>query len=193
MARLLLVAALLLSGCTSFELTRLRNDVDRTPGVEIGEGYAVAFGRLSVGTLRTGLRLGDDEDAEAVRAALGHVRKAQFGRYRVVSAPPLAEVETPRAVARYIRRGWTPALVARDDDAAVWLLARDGDDELRDLLIVTLLPRELIVGKLSGDLTEAVSAFVATTRLAGLDDLLGSPDSDASAPEAGPSEAPSAQ
>lgn len=174
MSRLLLLAALLLSGCTSFELTRVRNDVDRTPGVEVGDGYAVAFGRLSVGTLRTGLRFGDDAESAALRDALGQVRKVQVARYRLDAAPPLTEVETPRTVTRYVRRGWTPAVIARDDEAAVWLLARDSKrGELRDLLLVTMLPQELIVAKLSGNLTEAAGAFFQRIEVAGLGDLLG--------------------
>ena len=174
MTRAILAAALLLSGCTSFELTRVRNSVDRTPGVEVGAGYAVSFGRLSVGTLRQGLRLSDDdEQTEAVRQALAHVRKAQLARYEVASAPPLSTVETPAAVSRYTRRGWTAAIAARDDDAALWLLSKDSKrGELRDLLLVTLLPRELIVAKLSGDLTDAAAAFFQRVDLVGLRDLV---------------------
>lgn len=175
MTRVLLLLALVLSGCTSFELTRVRNSVDRTPGVEIGEGYALSFGRLSVGTVRQGLRMSDDDDGQskALRDALGHVRKAQFARYRVESAPPLDEVETPPVVRRYVRKGWMPAVVARDGDAAVWILAKDRGDELRDLLLVTLLPDELIIGKLSGDLTDAAGALFQSVDVAGLDDLFG--------------------
>ena len=175
MSKALLLAVLVgLSGCTSYELTRVRNDIARTPGVEVGEGYAVAFGRLSVGTVRTGLRFGDDDDAAALRAALGHVRKAQVARYRLDAAPPLAEMPTPGVVDRYVRDGWTPAVAARDDDAAVWLLARDSRrGELRDLLLVTLLPTELIVAKLSGNLTEAVGAFARQADVTQLGDLFG--------------------
>ena len=169
------LAALALSGCTSFELTRVRNDVDRTPGVEVGDGFAVRFGRLTVGTLRTALRLSDgDEQAAALRAALGHIRKADVARYAVRRAPALSAVATPRAIRRYERKGWTRALTARDDDAAVWLMSRDDrDGGLRKLLLVTLLPDELIVARLDGSLGDAAAAFAREVEIAGLDGLLG--------------------
>lgn len=172
MTKLLTVSALLavaLSGCTSFELSRVRNEIDRTPGVEVGEGYAVAFGRATVGTLRTALRLSGDEDAAAFRAALGTVRKVDVARYRLDAVPDLSLVETPRTIRRYERKGWTRALTARDDEAAVWLLSRDdGDGELRKLLLVTLLPRELIVARLDGRLHEAAAAFFREVDVAGV-------------------------
>ena len=184
-SRALAVAALALAlgGCTSFELSRVRNEVDRTPGVEVGEGYAVAFGRTTVGALRAGLRLGDDdEQTAAVRAALGHVRKAHVARYHVRSAPPLASVGTPRTVRRYVRRGWTRVVTARDDDAAVWLLARDDKrGDLGRLIVVTLLPDELIVARLDGNLTEAVAAFARQIDIDGMTDLWRA-DSDDAAP-----------
>ena len=175
-----LVTLLGLTGCTSFELSRVRNEVDRTPGVEVGEGYALSFGRMTVGTLRTALRLGnDDEQTRALNAALGHVRKVHVARYRVDRAPELSLVDAPRTVRRYERRGWTQAIAARDDDAAVWLLARDGrEGDLRKMLLVTLLPRELIVARLDGRLEDAVAAFAREIDVAGLaSDLTGANDS----------------
>lgn len=164
-----------LSGCTSFELSRVRNEVDRTPGVDVGEGYALAFGRLSFGTVRTTLRVaGDDEQSRALAAALGHVRKADLARYRLREAPDLETVQTPRTIRRYERKGWTRALAARDADAAVWLMSRDdGDGELRKLLLVTMLPRELIIARLDGRLEQAAVAFAQQIEIAGLDDLAG--------------------
>ncbi|MDX1420477.1 MAG: hypothetical protein R3181_10970, partial [Rubricoccaceae bacterium] len=62
---LLLLAALLASGCTSYELTRVRNDLARQlPEAAIGEGYAMSFGRFSLGFAGWIAHFADDEDGE---------------------------------------------------------------------------------------------------------------------------------
>jgi len=159
-----LVALLASSGCTSFEMTRLRNHIDRdVPEADIGKGYAMSFGWFTMGTARTVLALSDDgdESTEMARALLRHVKKVQVGRYDVNGRVALDDVSTPSIFFAYEERGWIPVVTVREDDELVWVMAKEKHDDLRDLLVVVLSDDELVVAKLSGNLTRAVTAAMA--------------------------------
>ena len=168
-----LVLGTALSGCTSFELSRLRNGLARDAGgAEVGPGYALSFGALSMGTARTALAIGDegDEGTAAARALLRHVRRVQFGRYPVRGAFDGRLVETPAALRRYERRGWVPVVVVRDSSSATWIYAQERDADLRALLLVVFTPEELVLARVSGNLTAGVLAAAAEADI-GLDRL----------------------
>ena len=161
---LALAVLLASSGCTSFEMTRLRNHIDRdVPEAEIGKGYAMSFGRFSMGTARTVLALSDDgdESTEMARALLRHVKKVQVGRYDVHGRVALNDVSTPSVFEAYEKRGWIPVVTVREADELVWVMAKEKRDDLRDLLVVVLSDEELLVAKMSGNLTQAVTAAMA--------------------------------
>ena len=169
------------SGCTSFEMTRLAGHIDRdVPEAEIGEGFALSFGALTMGSARTALALADDGDAstEVARAMLRHVRRVQIGTYDVHGTVDLSRLRSPRVFDAYERDGWLPVVTVREADEVVWILTRDDHDDLRDMLVVMLNHEELVVAKLSGNLGRAVAAAMQETNwardlahgLAGADD-----------------------
>lgn len=152
------------SGCMSLEMTRLRNHIDRgMPEAEIGKGFAVSFGFLTMGTARTVLALSDDGDESTAmaRALLRNVKKVKMGRYDVNGRVALNEIETPPIFDAYEERGWIPVVTVRETDELIWVLAKEKRDDLRDLLVVVLNEDELVVAKMSGNLTEAVAAAMA--------------------------------
>ncbi|MEO0558799.1 MAG: DUF4252 domain-containing protein [Bacteroidota bacterium] len=161
---LALAVLLASSGCMSLELTKLRNHIDRSvPEADIGKGFAVSFGFLTMGTARTVLALSDDGDESTAmaRAVLRKVRKVKVARYDVHGAVALNEIETPPVFEAYEKRGWIPVVTTREEDEIVWILAKEKHDDLRDLLVVVLNRDELMVAKMSGNLTEAVTAALA--------------------------------
>ena len=154
------------SGCTSFEMTRLRNGIDReVPEAQVGEGFALSFGFLTMGTARTALALSDDGDpgTVAARAILRNVKKVQIGRYDVEGRPVLSGLATPPVFDEYERKGWTRIVTVREEDEVVWVMAKEKRDDLRDLIVVTLSHEELVVAKLSGNLTRAVAEALHET------------------------------
>ncbi len=166
--RILLLAGLLaLSGCTSYSLTRVRNDLARDlPEARIGEGYAVAFGRFSLGAARFFAGFADDEDAELARLVLRDVRKVQFGHYDVEGEVDGARVVMPARLRRYVERdGWDHLATFRDDGEAGWVLYREGRDTVTDLLVVVLNEEELVLARLSGDLGRIVENVAASGRI----------------------------
>ena len=91
---ILLFLATSVSGCASYELMRVRNDLARqAPEARIGDGYAMSFGRISLGLASWLAGLGGDEDAEMARVVLSEVRRVQFARYDVNGAFELGEVK----------------------------------------------------------------------------------------------------
>lgn len=160
----LLLAGLVLQGCTSFELTRLRNDVARAvPEARIGPGYAGALGPLTLGTARTALRTAPHayDGLDLADDVLSRVERVQVGHYAVRGSFDGAAMAAPRALDRYRRAGWYDLVTVRDGEARTWILARERRQSLRDLLVVVLSEDGLTLARLSGDLTGVVSAALA--------------------------------
>lgn len=159
----LLPAALLLvltaSGCTSFELTRVRNDLARQlPDARIGEGYALSFGGVSLGFTRwiAGFA-GEDESGELAQIALREVRRVQFGRYEVTGPVDGVRLTMPARLRDYVADdGWTHLASFRDSGEAGWVLYRDHGETITDLFAVVLTEEELVLARLSGDLSALV-------------------------------------
>lgn len=171
-AGLALVLAVLFasSGCMSLEMTRLRNHIDRdVPEAEIGKGFALSFGFFTMGTARTALALSDDGDESTAmaRALLRNVRRVKIGRYDVHGRIALDEISTPSVFEAYEDRGWIPVVTTREPDEVVWVMAKEKHDDLRDLLVVVLSEDELVVAKMSGNLTKAVVAAMQESDWAG--------------------------
>ena len=161
---IVLVACLASSGCMSLEMTRLRNHIDRdVPEAEIGKGFAMSFGFFTMGTARTVLALSDDGDESTAmaRALLRNVKKVKVGRYDVHGRIALNEISTPSILKSYEKGGWIPVVTTREPDEVIWVMAKEKREDLRDLLVVVLSDDELVVARMSGNLTQAVSAAMA--------------------------------
>lgn len=163
-SRALLAAVLLavpLSSCVSLEMSRLRRDlgrdVERQTGVEVGDGFAVGFGRMTMGTARFTSRLVAPSSTRDARQLAGHVRSVKVGRYALRGPFDGRALETPRALRRYNGDGWLPFVVARDSTSAVWIYLRERPDgRLTDLLSVVLGDGDLVLTKVSGNLNDLV-------------------------------------
>lgn len=148
----LAACALVVSGCMSAELARVRRDVGRdVPG--LAEGHALAFGRLSLGLAR-GVIGSDDASAEILR----HVRGVAVGTYSLSGPLDAGALDLTAAMARIEARGWAPVVVSRDTSEAAFVFSRGRGDSIRDLLVVSFGDGELTLVRLSGNLEAAVLA-----------------------------------
>lgn len=164
---LLLVAApLLFTGCTSFELARVRNDLaHQMPDAAIGEGYSVSFGRLSVGFARWIAGFADDEDGALAQVALGEVRRVQFGRYPVYGAVDGARLRMPARLRTYVEdEGWVHLATFREAGEAGWVLYRERDAAITDVFAVVLTDEDLVLARVTGDLDALVLHVLADRR-----------------------------
>lgn len=160
----LLVAAIFGSGCTSFEIFRLRNDIARqAPEADIGEGYAMSFGRISIGLARWLSGLGDDEDTDVARAILSEVRRVEFGRFDVNGSFDAAALRMPGRLRHYLEKdNWHHLATIREESEAVWVVYKEGDaGNVVDLLAVVMDEEELVLAKISGDLNAVVAAALS--------------------------------
>lgn len=158
----LALAVLAVSGCGSSELRGLRNDIVRsTPEMELGDGMSLSLGPMSLGLARTFVRMGDDEDAEMVSAALRSLRRVQFAAYEVSGAFDPQTAALPVSLARYLDDGWSPVVVVRDSSEVVWILAEDDGERVDEALMVTLTGEDLFLAKVRGDLAEIARLALA--------------------------------
>lgn len=151
-----------LSACTSFEMSRLgrdlARDIEHDTGAEVEAGYAVGFGRMSIGTTRFLARAASPGETREARHLLRHVRHVAVGRYPVRGAFDGRELAAPRALRRYQGDGWFPFVTVRDSASAVWVLLREDprDGRLTDLLTVIVAEDDLVLTKVRGDLSQLV-------------------------------------
>lgn len=167
--RLLAFAALLatLPGCISLEMGRLgreiAHDLEETRGAEVDRGFAIAAGRGLIGTSRFLGRLVAPKATEEARRLTRHVRNAKVAVYSVSGVSDLAGLRRPAALDRYhVDDGWYPLATVRDSSGTAWVLYREDRDILRDLLAVVVAPHEIVVTKLSGDLTDLALDALST-------------------------------
>ena len=160
---ILALAGFVVSGCTSFELTRVRNDLARqAPEAEIGDGFAMSFGRISLGLARWFSGLDDDPDAEIAQAVLSEVRRVQFGRYEINGAFDATTLSMPGRLRHYLEKDdWFHLATIREDSKAVWVVYKEDDGHVVDLLAVVMDNEELVLAKISGDLSAVVAAALS--------------------------------
>ena len=170
MTRVLLLLALdaaPLTGCVSVEMGRMgreiARDVERQPGTEVGRGFAVAFGRGTIGTSRFLTRLVAPESTRPLRQLAGHVRSVKVAHYPLSGDFDARSIGRPSALDAYEADGWYPLVTVRDADAAVWVLyrERERDQVITDLLAITLAEDDLVLTQVSGDLNALVLDAIA--------------------------------
>ncbi len=151
------------SGCTSFELTRVRNDLARqAPEAHIGDGYAMSFGSVSLGLARWITGLTDDQDGAIANAVLSEVRRVQFGRYAVNGLFDASALRMPGRLQRYLEKDdWYHLATIRVDSEAVWVVYKEADGIVVDLLAVVMDEEELVLAKVSGNLNAVVAAVLS--------------------------------
>ena len=160
---ILLFIAASVSGCASYELMRVRNDIARqAPEARIGDGYAMSFGRISLGLARWLSGLSGDEDADMARAVLSEVRRVQFARYDINGAFDAATLRMPGRLRNYLEDDdWYHLATVREESEAVWVVYKERDNAVVDLLAVMMDEEELVLAKISGDLNAVVTAALS--------------------------------
>ena len=163
----LLAAVLVLPGCVSFEMGRIKRDIERDVEAdgtaEVGKGFAMAFGRGTIGSSRFLSRLFAPTATEPYRVLSRHVRQVKVGRYGIAGTYDASALSRPEALTRYEDDGWYPLVTVREPDETVWVLYREDprDFRLTDLLAVVLTQEEMVLTRVRGDLSSLVVDAVA--------------------------------
>lgn len=159
---LLFLSASLLTGCTSFELSRVRNDLARqAPEAKIGDGYAFSFGKISIGLARLLAGFGG-EDGDVAQSILGEVQRVQFAKYDVDGDLNASRLAMPGRLRHYLEdENWEHLASVRTANEAVWVLYREEDNAIRDLFAVVLDAEELVLARITGNLNAVVLTALA--------------------------------
>ncbi len=164
---LVLALAVAGSGCVSTEMGRIKrdlaHDIEATGQATVGKGFAMSIGRGSIGTTRFMSRLFAPTSSEPYRRLSRNVRRVQFARYELAGSVDGRDVSRPASLDRYEADGWYPMVTVRDSSSAVWVLLKERPDDLRltDLLTIVVAEDDLVVTKVSGDLSGLVLDAIA--------------------------------
>ncbi|MEM1053964.1 MAG: hypothetical protein AAGI52_00440 [Bacteroidota bacterium] len=163
---LLLIAALTLSGCYSFEMARVGKrvgqDIERQTGADVGGGVSMGLGPISLATAQGGAWLFAPNSTREARQIGRHVSSVEFSR-RSVDGFDGRLVERPDYLERYERNGWYPFVTVRDSASAVWVFVRERGREQRitNLLAIVLAEDELVLTKVSGNLSAMIREAIS--------------------------------
>ena len=150
------------SGCISLEMNRLKKNLEREVEAdgqaEIGRGTAMSFGWGTFATARTLGWVFAPGQTAPYRRLSRRVRRVKVAQYPVSGLVDLRGIGQPAILARYQAGGWLPLVTVRDSSEAVWVMYRERgrDPRLTDLLAVALSDEELVMTRVSGDLTGLV-------------------------------------
>ena len=174
-ARLLRAAVLAavlvpLSGCVSFEMGRIKRDLARDieaqSEAEVGGGFAMGFGRISLGLARFSTWVAAPSSTRAARHLTRHVHSVKVGVWPVRGAFDAERLAAPPSMER---RGWTPFVVVRDSAAATWVYLRERrDGRLTGMLTAVVADDALVLTKMTGDLSGLVLDAVELGRTEGV-------------------------
>ena len=160
----LLVAAAVLVACKdSPAVSTVRAQLEREiPGAEFEKEFHLRLGGMSLGLGKklAGWALADDEELSQLMKS---VKRVDIGTYRVVSLPPLEQVEPPSGLMSTLgRSGWSLMLRSQDDGERIWIFVRqDEEGGLRNIYVVSLDEVELTMVSLEGRLDELLADAIA--------------------------------
>ena len=135
---------------------------EQIPGAEFEKEFHLRLGGLSLGLGKklAGWAMADDEELAGLMKA---VKRVEIGSYRVVSLPPLEQVELPASLMNRLgKSGWSLVVRVQDESERVWMFMRqDGKGGIRNIFVVALDEVELTMVSVEGRLDELLADAIA--------------------------------
>ncbi len=162
------LVAMTLVGCDdSPQVASVRAELEsHIAGAEFEEEYHMRFGSFRMGIAKTlaGWALADDDE---LKPLLKKIKRLDIGTYRVVSLPPIDEIEPPQGLMSTLSEaGWTLIVNAQEFDEHVWMFMRQEDRAIRNIYIAVLDEYELTMVSLEGKLDELLKEAIADDPIA---------------------------
>lgn len=157
-AALLVSVAAMTSGCLwAPDLAHIKREIQRQiPGARFEKEIELSLGPVSLGFARLFTRMAPD--AREASSYLRDVSKIQLAVYNADSMPPSFEVSMPdRLKKMQSSDGWEMAVKIRDGDELVWVLYRIDDETIKELYVVVLNDKELVMVRAEGRLEKLVA------------------------------------
>ena len=173
---LLVVCGLALSGCYSFEMSRIGKrvgqDIERQTGADVGGGFSMSVGPVSLATAQFGAWAFAPNSTKEARQIGRHVANVKFSTRPIRGGFDGRLIDKPTYLERYERNGWYNFVTVRDSSAAVWIMLRERgpDAEITNMLAVIAAEDDLVLTKVSGNLSTMIREAI---QLGGQEGFLG--------------------
>ena len=135
---------------------------EQIAGAEFEPEFHLRLGHFSLGVTKklAGWALADDEELSELMKS---VKRIDIGTYRVVSLPPLDQIEPPSSLMdRLDRSGWSLVVRSQSEDERIWMFMRQDDEGgIRNIYVVALDQAELTMVSLEGRLDELLTEAIA--------------------------------
>jgi hypothetical protein len=163
--RLLLLGILLAvtasSGCLwAPDLSRMRRDIEsQVPGAHFKGRVKLSLGPESIHLARWITAL--IPPAGEVNAYLHDLQRLEIATFDTKSLPSLAGLEAPGPLRQLLDRGdWKVIVKVHQDRQALWVLAHDDADVVRELYMVSVDPEHLVLAHLEGDMEQLLATVL---------------------------------
>ena len=161
---LVLTALLLTTACKdSPSVSTVRAELERhIPGAEFEREFHLRLGGISLGLAKKLARFGlddDDPELEMLRA----IKRVNIGTYRVVSLPPIDELDLPQGFIRQLNAtGWDLLLREQSEGERTWVFLRSaGNGSFSSVYVIALDEVELTMVAVDGRLDKIIASAIA--------------------------------
>lgn len=139
------------------DLAMVRKDIERQlPGVSFEKEIELTLGPISLAFARLVTRM--SPDAQDASGYLRDVSRIELAVYNTEDMPPATSVEMPKRLQKMQEsEGWELAVRVRDDHDLAWILYRIDNDTVKELYVVVVSEKELVMVKAEGRLERLVA------------------------------------
>jgi hypothetical protein len=147
----------MVGGCVwTPELNEVKRDIaHQIPGATFDREVSVSVGPGGIALARAVASF--VPGAGEARTWLKDVSRVQVAVYDVNYDGWARNVPTPSRVSELLDDGWELAARVREPDQSVWVLCRVDDESVRELFVVSLDQRELVLVKVKGRLERLIA------------------------------------
>jgi len=144
-------------------VSTVRAELERQiPGAKFEREFHIRLGRMSMGLAKKLARFGLDEgdpELDMLRA----IKRVDVGIYRVVSLPPIDELDLPPGLVRQLgASGWDLLMREQSEGERVWVFLRSGEKgSLSSVYVIVLDEVELTLVAVEGRLDELIARAIA--------------------------------
>jgi len=172
-AILIALAALPQSGCLrATQLERIGAEIAwQHPEARFKREFSISLGSVSMSLARLAVGVAG-EDAREAKDYLDGVSRVEFAVYEVRGMEDANDTDTPEIIEDLIANdGWEMIVKSKDRADLVWILYREDDGKVKDLLLTVLEDDEMVLINLSGHLDRVFAEALEDHN--GLTDMVG--------------------
>jgi len=172
-AVLIALAAFSQTGCLrATQLERIGAEIAwQHPEARFKREFSISLGSVSMSLARLAVGVAG-EDAREAKVYLEGVKRIAFAIYEVRGMEDVNDTDTPEIIQGLIEDdGWEMIVKSKNEGDLVWILYREDDGKVKDLLLTVLEDDEMVLINLSGHLDRVFAEALEDHN--GLTDMVG--------------------